>query len=85
METTQKNRRLVSRSYTLTPEATTALQHLSQEASDALGRTVGGSAMIRVLIEHAAQQPPGWAAATLHPLIEKEIASGIFQGGRRKK
>jgi hypothetical protein len=40
--------------------------------------------MIRALLRYAAQQPPGWAAAALHPLIEEEITSGTFWGSKKK-
>jgi len=75
---------LVARSHTLTREADILLQQLSQEASDALGWTVGSSAVIRALLRYVAQQPSSWASATLHPLIEKEIANGVFWGSKKK-
>jgi hypothetical protein len=75
---------LVVRSHTLTREADILLQQLNQEASDALGWTVGSSAVIRALLRYVAQQPTAWASATLHPLIEKEIARGIFWGSKKK-
>jgi hypothetical protein len=75
---------LVARSHTLTREADILLQQLSQEASDALGWTVGSSAILRALLRYVAQQPSSWAAATLHPLIEQEIASGLLWGSKKK-
>jgi len=75
---------LVVRSHTLTQEADTILKQLNQDASDALGWTVGSSAVIRALLRYANQQPQAWASASLHPLIEQEIASGIFWGSKKK-
>jgi hypothetical protein len=75
---------LVARSHTLTREADILLQQLSQEASDALGWTVGSSALIRALLRYVAQQPTSWASATLYPLIEKEIDAGIVWGSKKK-
>jgi hypothetical protein len=63
---------LITRSITLTTEANETLHQLSQEASDALGWTVGSSAVLRALLQYVGQQPPSWVSATLHPLIEKE-------------
>ena len=75
---TRKKQPLVVRSHTLTQEADTILRQLSQNASDALGWTVGSSAIVRALLRYVEQQPTAWAAATLHPLIEQEIANGLF-------
>jgi hypothetical protein len=75
---------LVARTHTLTREADILLQQLSQEASDALGWTVGSSAIVRALLRYVAQQPTSWAPTTLHPLIEKEIDAGIVWGSKKK-
>ncbi len=81
---TPKKQPLVVRSLTLTQEADTTLQQLGQEATDALGWTVGRSAVARALLLYVAQQPPAWASATLHPLIEREIAGGMVWGSKKK-
>ena len=60
------------------------LQRLSQDASDTLGWTVSSSAIMRALIQHAGQQPPAWATAALHPLIEQEIAQGRVWGSKKR-
>lgn len=75
---------LVVRSHTLTQETDDTLHRLNQDASDALGWTVGSSAVIRALLRYVAQQPSSWVSTTLHPLIEQEIASGIFWGTKKK-
>ncbi len=74
------------RVYTIkvTPAAEQLLQALSQDASDILGWTVSSSAVVRALIQHAGQQPPAWAAAALHPLIEQEITQGRVWGSKKR-
>jgi hypothetical protein len=67
----------------LTPASELMLQTLSQDASDALGWTVSSSATVRALIRYAGQQPPTWAAAALHPLIEQEISQGRVWGSKK--
>ena len=81
---TPKKQPLVARTHTLTQEADTTLQQLSQDASDSLGWTVGSSAVIRALLRYVAQQPTAWASMTLHPLIEQEIAGGLLWGSKKK-
>lgn len=68
----------------LTPAAEYLLQQLSQDASDALGWTVSSSAVVRALIRQAGRQPPAWAAAEIHPLIEQEIAQGRVWGSKKR-
>lgn len=72
------------RTHTLSQPDELTLEHLRQYASDALGWTVGNSAVVRALIRYASQQPPEWAATALHPLIEQEIAGGTFWGSRKR-
>ena len=83
-KTAPKKQLLIVRSHTLSHEANTILQQLSQNASDALGWTVSGSAVVRALLRYVEQQPAPWASATLHPLIEQEIASGRIWGSKKK-
>lgn len=68
----------------LTPTAGQTLRQLSQDASDTLGWTVTSSAMVRALIQYTRKQPPTWAAAELHPLIEEEIAQGRVWGSKKR-
>jgi hypothetical protein len=59
-----------------------ALQQLSRDATDFLGRTVSGSAVLRALVRQAAQQgPPERDAFFL--LIEQELKSGVTWGKKR--
>jgi hypothetical protein len=81
---TPQKQPLVVRSHTLTQDADTILKELNQDASDALGWTVGSSAVIRALLQYVAQQPPAWVSESLHPLIEQEIARGLFWGSKKK-
>jgi hypothetical protein len=82
---TPKKQLLIVRSITLSREADTLLDTLSQDATDALGWTVSSSAIVRALIRYSEQQPAAWAAATLHPLIGQEIASGRVWGSKKKR
>lgn len=68
----------------LTAADTELLRQLGQEASDALGWTVSGSAMIRALIRQAGKQPPAWSRSELHPFVEEEIIQGRVWGGKRR-
>jgi hypothetical protein len=83
-KTTPQKQPLVVRSHTLTQEADTILKQLNQGASDALGWTVGSSAIIRALLRYTNQQTPAWVSESLHPLIEQEIASGTVWGTKKK-
>jgi hypothetical protein len=79
-----KKQPLFPHTFTLSQDADHLLQRLSQDASDALGWTVGSSAVLQALLQYIAQQPPTWASTALHPLIEREIASGTFWGTKKK-
>ena len=70
------------RTFRLTGDADRALQQLSQDASDFLGRKVSHSAIVRALIRQASQQGPA-AADALFLLVEKELKSGVLR--RRKR
>ena len=70
-------------SLNLTPTAEQFFRRMSQEASDALGRTVSNSALLRALLAYIEQQPRSWASTQLYPLVEQEIARGRVWG--RKK
>ena len=71
------------RSLSLTPTATRTLDSIAQDASDAIGWTVSGSAIVRALLRHADEQGGGWIKARLFPLIEQEIQSGMVWGKKK--
>jgi hypothetical protein len=73
------------RSLALTPADSAALDTLAQEASDWIGWTVSGSALVRALIRHASEQGTDWQRDTLFPLLEREIATGITWGGTGRR
>jgi hypothetical protein len=75
---------LVIRTHSLTVENSQLLHQLGQEASDRLGWTIGGSAIVRALLTYAERQPPAWASSTLFPLIEEEIAAGRVWGSKKQ-
>lgn len=68
----------------LTPTAEQLLQHLGQDASDALGWTVSSSAMLRALLAYVGQQPPSWASSALYPFVEQEISRGRVWGSKKR-
>jgi hypothetical protein len=72
---------------TLTPAAHDTVQRLGQEASDFVGRTIGGSAVIRALLAWVDRQGGTWVAEQIFPLVEQELATGFKWGataGRRQ-
>jgi len=71
------------RAVKLTPALELTLQSLSQHASDALGRPVSHSAILRAFLRYAQWQSPTWAASALHPLIAEEIAQGGGWGSKK--
>ena len=71
------------RTHTLSRENDDTLRALSQDASDLLGWTVSGSAVVRALLRYAEQQHLSWARSTLFPLIEQEIAQGRVWGSKK--
>jgi hypothetical protein len=70
---------------TLTPEAHALVQRLGTEASDYIGRAVGGSAVVRALLAWTDQQGEAWLAEKIFPLVERELSSGLRWGAQRKK
>ena len=60
------------------------LHDLSQEASDAIGRPVTSSTLVRALLRYLTEQPASWTAKQLHPLIEEEIEAGRIWGTKGK-
>jgi hypothetical protein len=71
------------RAVSLTPDVDEALQRLSQDASDFIGRAVSESAIVRALVRQAVQQGPPVADA-LFVLVEKELKSGIQWGKKAR-
>jgi hypothetical protein len=68
------------RTHSLTKDDLVILQRFSQDASDLLGWTVSGSAIVRALLRYGDQHGVPWARAKLFPLIEAEIARGTVWG-----
>ena len=71
------------RTHSLTAGDLKILQQISQDASDLLGWTVSGSAVVRALLRYADQQGEGWSRKQLFPLIENELVRGTMWGHRR--
>jgi hypothetical protein len=69
-------------SVTLTPDVVEAIHQLSRDASDFLGRTVSGSAIIRALVRQVVKQGPP-AADALFLEVEKEVKAGVLWGKKK--
>jgi hypothetical protein len=68
---------------TLTMADKKILQQLGAEATDYIGRTVSGSAIIRVLLRYAKEQKEPWVVTQLCPLIEQELNAGVMWGKKK--
>lgn len=67
---------------TLTPDVVAAIQQLSRDASDVLGRTVSGSAIIRALVRQCVTQGPD-ATKRLILEVEQELNAGVRWGKKK--
>jgi hypothetical protein len=74
---------LTIRSLSITQENTTTLDRIAQDASDAIGWTVSGSAIVRALLRYADQQDGEWFSGQLFPIIEQEIQGGTVWGKKK--
>jgi len=83
-KTELKKQPFIIRSVALAAANEETLEHLKQDATDALGRPVSGSAVLRALVRYLSRQPSSWVAQQLHPLIEAEIEEGRLWGTWRK-
>jgi hypothetical protein len=70
-------------SLSLSPATNDILDRLTQDATDYIGRTISGSAIVRALLTYADQQGYQWTLSTLAPLIETEIQSGTMWGKKK--
>jgi len=70
------------RTVSLTPVEDEALRQLASEASDFIGRTISGAAIVRALIRQAVRQGPP-AADALFVSVEKELKSGVRWGKQK--
>jgi hypothetical protein len=69
--------------FSLDAKAAESLKQLSQDASDFLGRTVSGSAIVRALIRQVVKQGPP-AADALFIEVEREMNAGVLWGSKKK-
>jgi hypothetical protein len=74
--------KLATHTITLSPDVVEAIQRLSQDATDFLGRTVSGSAIIRALVRQVVKQGPP-AADALFIEVEKELKAGVMWGKKK--
>ncbi len=71
------------RTHSLTAGDLKILHRVSQDASDRLGWTVSGSAVVRALLRYADLKGEDWTRKQLFPLLEQELVSGTMWGHRR--
>lgn len=71
------------RSLSITPDDARIIDRLAQDASDYLGWTVSGSAIVRALLRHAGGQGGQWTKEHLFTHIEEEIRSGTVWGKKK--
>jgi len=69
-------------SVTLTTEEVGALEQLSRDASDFLGRSISNSAVIRALLRQVVKHGPS-AADDLFFEVERELKAGIRWGKKK--
>jgi hypothetical protein len=70
----------VIRTFSLMPADNRILRGLSQDATDALGRTISESAIVRALLRLAKQQQ---LASQLVTLVEAELNAGVRWGKQK--
>jgi hypothetical protein len=71
------------RSLSIAPDDAIILDRLAKDASDYLGWTVSGSAVVRALLRQAGGQNGQWAKEYLFTHIEEEIQSGTVWGKKK--
>lgn len=71
------------RTLSLTEKGALALEALSRQATDEIGRTISGSAIVRALLRFAEAQGPTWVRGQLIPLVEAELSAGVLWGTDR--
>lgn len=74
----------VIHSFALVVDNEETLADVRQTATDAIGRPISGSAVVRALLRYVGQQPSFWIAKQIHPLLEQEIEAGRVWGSTRK-
>jgi hypothetical protein len=72
------------RSYAIAEHTEQTLEQLKQAATDAIGRPISSSAVLRALVRYLGQQPSSWIAKQIHPLLEQEIEQGRLWGTKGK-
>jgi hypothetical protein len=75
----QKKPEFSIHSISLTPDVVKALQRLSRDASDFIGRSISTSAIVRALVRQVMRQGPP-AADALFIQVEKELKAGVTWG-----
>jgi len=71
-------------SVTLSAQESAILDRLSREATDFLGRSISGSAVIRALLRRIDKQGPS-AADDLCFEVERELKAGVLWGKKKER
>ena len=71
-------------SVTLSAAESVILDRLSREATDFLGRSISGSAVIRALLRRIDKQGPS-AADDLCFEVERELKAGVLWGKKKER
>jgi hypothetical protein len=71
-------------SVTLSAQESVILDRLSREATDFLGRSISGSAVIRALLRRIDKQGPS-AADDLCFEVERELQAGVLWGKKKER
>lgn len=80
--TPQEKTPLTIHSVTLSAEESAILQRLSRDATDFLGRSISGSAILRALLRQIEKHGPS-AADDLFFEVERELKTGVLWGKRK--
>ena len=73
------------RTLSITARDAQILDRMAQDASDYLGWTISGSAIVRAFLRHAEGKDLHWEQEHLFPFIEEEIQAGRVWGKKKKK
>jgi hypothetical protein len=71
------------RTLSITARDAQILDRMAQDASDYLGWTISGSAIIRAFLRHAEGNDLHWEQEHLFPFIEEEIQAGRVWGKKK--
>lgn len=71
------------RTLSITARDAQILDRIAQDASDALGWTISGSAVVRAFLRYAEGKDRHWEQQHLFPFLEEEIQTGRVWGKKK--